>query len=661
MTKTVAMLSLLPAVALLAATPSNSQELNLRQYLPLADRNFWTYQVSSYRPGGQVFYRLSTRAVEGDVAVDGNITARKLMDDRGQYTLVSVDERHYRIYGENEGQGVVKYAPPLTLLDASYVPGKSYAQPHVLEGEPGFSEATYYGTESIQVPAGSFKDCLKVRFGYTTPSGATHTLTEYLALGVGVVKETYEVFSPNAEQTVRYGYELLDGTVDKHKVGGEAAQTVNMAEYFPFHQGDSWTYNWNYRFADGQTRSSKRKRWFEGTKFTNAGAAFKLISDASPEDYQFYTLDKYGLRIIESSEKGTRAQAVHFYYDPALLIARDNMVIGRTYRWTQAEADGKDLIQYSTTLEGFEPVETPMGRYEHCLRVQVDWETSHARVKNLYWYARGIGIVAYNYEALSKNNNSMQIAMVSTLQEASINGHSVTTAEAGKELWDKMAADLAATQEDPRARQLFREASLNRYVWDADLGFRGFTADLVMRIDGGAPVTAQVSCSPSLDIAVDIADPQAKAVAHEEMSQFVTHRQPRKPFDAWYGPDKAKFKLGKETPIGQEVFVEGDAMGSRYVLANHIVRQLTRNIGRMEFTIDDRKQMPVEDGRYIAIDYGVTYYAADTHQVVGSDNFVDAYVKMGNYWVPTTRVHTSTMKGKPGHVELEIKNLDYLK
>ena len=60
--------------------------------------------------------------------------------------------------------------------------------------------------------------------------------------------------------------------------------------------------------------------------------------------------------------------------------------------------------------------------------------------------------------------------------------------------------------------------------------------------------------------------------------------------------------------------------------------------------------MPVEDGRYIATDYGVSYYAVGTHEPVGNDNFLDAYVKLGNYWVPTSRVHTSTMKGKPGRV-----------
>lgn len=573
-----------------------------------------------------------------------------------------MDDRRLRIYGENQGRGEVKVSLPYTFLDVSYTPGKSYAQPHVpSEGEPVFSEATYYGVESVHVPAGSFKDCLKVRFQYTKPSGASVTITSYLAKGVGVVKEIYEIFSPNAQQTLRSEIELLHGTVNHQKIGGEAAQTIRVAEYFPYHQGDSWTYDWAYRLADGQTRSTVRKRWFEGTKFTNAGAAFKLVSDSSEDDYQYYMLDRNGLRITESGERGLRAQGVKFYYDPPLIIARDDMVLGRTYRWSQPEADGKNIMHFSTTLEGFETVDTPMGRYENCLRVRVEWDTSSSRVRNIYWYARGVGIVAYDYEAVTKKDNVKQIALVARLKEATINGKHIATAEEGKALWDKLAAELAAAEDNPTARALFREASLNRYVWDADLGFRGFVADMVMRVDGGPPVTVKVKCSPSLDIEIDHPDPTIKAIAHEEMSQFVTHRQPRKPFDDWYGPDKAKFKLGEETPLGREIFTEGDAMGSRYIIGEKMVKQLSRNIGRLEFTINNKKHFLTEDGRYIATEYEVTYYLADTKQEVGRDMFTDEYVKQGAYWVPKSRVHISTLKGKPARVDLEIKRLEYLK
>ncbi len=646
----------------LPSATAQQTKYNLREYYPLVDGNTWTYQVKQFRADGQIVYRLRTQTVAGDLKFDRQNTAKKLMDDRGRYYLLGVDDRSFRVYGENAGQGEVKVNPPYTLFDANFVPGKAYSARHTpSEGDAVTTETTFFGVESVQTPAGSFKDCLKLRFQSVKPSGATLTTTSYLARGTGIVKEVYEIFSPAAEQSLRYEIELLHGTIGGRKIGGDAANTVKIAEYFPFHQGDSWTYDWTYRLANGQTRTTERKRWFEGARFTNAGAAFKLISSTGEDDYQFYVLDRGGLRIIESGEKGMRAQGVKFSYDPALLIARDDMVIGRSYRWSQPEQDGKGLMQFASTLEGFETVETPMGRYENCLRARVEWETSGSRVRNIYYYARGVGLVGYDYEVIGKKDNVVMIALNGRIKEATIDGNGFKSAEEGKKLWDKMAAELAAAEDNPQARALFKEASLNRYVWDADLGFRGFTADVILKTDGGAPVTVKVRCSPALDIEIETADAATRAIVHEEMSQFVTHRQPRKPFDAWYGPDKAKFKLGKEMAEGREIFIEGDAMGSNYIIADKSVKQLSRNIGRMDFTIFNKKHLAVEDGRYIATEYEVSYYLTGTKQEVGRDGFSDSYIKQGAYWVPKSRVHTSTIKGKQARIEMEIMKVEYLK
>jgi Protein of unknown function (DUF3386) len=646
----------------IARSAAQEPKLDLRAYFPLAGGDTWTYQVKQFRADGQVAYRLRTQFVAGEARPEPGVTAGRLMDDRGRYSLVAADARGLRVYGENAGQGEVKIAPAYTWFDAEYKPGKVYSARHTpSEGEAVTGEAVFYGVESVHTPAGAFRDCLKLRFQTTKPSGATVTTTRYLARGVGLVREVQEVFSPAAEQSLRYETELLHGRIAGRRIGGESARTVQVAEYFPFHQGDSWTYDWKLTLANGQTRVTERKRWFEGTKFTNAGAAFKLMSSTGEEDYQFYVLDRGGLRIVESGEKGMRAQGVKFYYEPALLIARDDLVLGRTYRWSQAEADGKNLMQFSTTLDGFESVETPMGRYENCLRARVEWETAGSRVKNVYFYARGVGLVAYDYEVINRSDCTVMMTLAGRVKEAVINANAVRTADEAKKLWDKMAAELAAAEDNPTARGLFKEASLNRYVWDADLGFRGFTADLTVKVDGGAAIPLTVKCSPALDIEIEAADPAVRAIIHEEMSQFVTHRQPRKPFDAWYGPDKAKFKLGGETPEGREIFIEGDSMGSHYIIGDKHVKQLSRNIGRMDFTIFNQKHQAVEDGRYIATEYGVSYYRVGTKQEVGRDWFQDAYVKQGAYWVPKSRIHTSTIKGKPARIELEITRLEYLK
>lgn len=643
-----------------AGWPSDQPALNVSEYYPLQDNNTWTYQVKEYRADGQVFYRLRTLTVKDETEVTGGLKGKKVVDDRGAYYLVSADAHQLTIYGQNEGRGEVTYNPPYSVLNVSYELGQTYRSPHVpSEGQPVFSEATFYGFESIEVPAGAFPDCLKATFRVRKPSGATHTITMYLAKGVGVVKQIQEIFSPAANQTLRTELDLLHGTVNRAMIGGSAVQTVKIAEYFPFHQGDVWTYNWQFRLPDGTVKQFQRARRFEGTKFFDAGAAFKLVDDTGDE-YQYYMLDRRrGLQIVASRERGMRAQTVDFIYDPPMLLGRDDMVLGRPYRWTQDMGD--TLVHFTTVLDGFQAVTTPMGRFDNCLLLRVGWETKSGSIRSTYYLARGVGIVAYDYENLHKANRQLAIASHGELKQATINGHLVTTAKEGASLWDRMLAELKAAEEDPEARRIFKEASLNRYVWDKALGFRGFEADFTISINGGEPTQGHMRCDPSLKISVDHPDPKIRALAHTEWSQFVTHREPRVPFDDWYGPDKAKFKLGPKLPEGQKILVEGDAMGSSYIIADKMVKYLSRNVGRLDFTIHNKKHFLAEDGRYIATEYGVTYYKKGTQEVVGTDNFVDEYVKNGPYWVPKGRLHISTLPDIPPRIEMKVTRLEYLK
>ena len=129
--------------------------------------------------GGNTFYI----AVEGtlDVAVADEAggqtkigektVVKKLMDDRGRYFLLSVDERRLRVHGENEGRGEVKFTPPYTMLDTARAPGKTYAMAHLIGDEPVSSEGTYYGVESVGAPAGS-RTGRSAAYSHTRPGRA---------------------------------------------------------------------------------------------------------------------------------------------------------------------------------------------------------------------------------------------------------------------------------------------------------------------------------------------------------------------------------------------------------------------------------------------------------------------------------------------------------
>ncbi len=276
-------------LAILAQPVAARDDVDLTQYFPLDDGNAWTYQFRAFQPDGQIKYSLKRYEVGGDLELESGDVVKKLVDQRGWYYMVTIESDRYLHWGEHENKGLVTMDPPFALVDTRYAFGKPYATAHsVSDGSARGAEVVFSGYESIRVPAGEFKNCLKATFKYINPNGSTFTSATYLAKGVGPVRKEFAIYSPKAGQTLRFDRDLLHATVNGQKVGGRAASTVaDLGEYFPFFQADTWTYDWTYTMADGASRSEERTRTFAGAEFFDRTAAFKLIDNKG--SYQFYT------------------------------------------------------------------------------------------------------------------------------------------------------------------------------------------------------------------------------------------------------------------------------------------------------------------------------------------------------------------------------------
>ncbi|MGH9935817.1 MAG: hypothetical protein ACREAM_06190, partial [Blastocatellia bacterium] len=115
--RTITLIALAFAIAIAGSLPGASarradEEIpNLADYYPLGIGNTWTYQVKQYRADGEIVHRLRTQSVIGETKIGEKTLVKKLIDDRGKYFLLSIDERRLRVYGENEGRGEVKFTP----------------------------------------------------------------------------------------------------------------------------------------------------------------------------------------------------------------------------------------------------------------------------------------------------------------------------------------------------------------------------------------------------------------------------------------------------------------------------------------------------------------------------------------------------------------------
>ncbi len=656
-------LGLAVLLAFLALPVAARDEIDLTQYFPLEDGNAWTYQFRAFQPDGQIKYSLKRYEIDGELELESGDVAKKLVDQRGWYYLLTVEPDRYLHWGEHENKGLITNDPPFAFFDTRYAFGKTYQTAHMIsDGSPRGAEVVFHGYESLQTPAGEFKNCLKTTFKYIGPTGSTFTSVTYLAKGVGPVRKEFAIYSPRAGLTLRFDRELIHATIGGQQVGGKMAATVaDLGEYFPFYQADSWTYDWTYVFANGQSRTEDRTRSFAGTEFFDATAAFKLLDNKG--SYQYYTYSsEHGIRMHGSFENRPGGQP--FVYQPPLRIAHPEQVIGREYRWSEPAPDQpedvgryKRLQHFTSTLEGYQTIDTPVGTFE-VLRARLSWTTSKSRATQWYFLAKDVGIVAMDYEAIDRVSGKRGIALQARLKSAKLRGDEVASLEDLEAHVGKVAETRAGLTDDPEARAIFRAASENRYVWDGD--FPGIQADVQIVDHGGEPVPAKITVDRNLsvDFECDACSAELRTLARAQISQFVTHRA-HEPFDHKYGKGKAYFQMIEERPDGQvEIKVDGEtAMGSWYLIDGKQVRKLTRTLGGpVKFMIHHEKNIQTEDGRYIANYYPVTFFMemGDQKMDLGKVVYDDQFVKQGDFWLPKHRI----LKGKLPQPDRSIIDVD---
>jgi len=656
-------LAVLSTVMILATASGRS--IDLRDYYPLEDGNKWTYQFRAFQPDGQIKYSIKEYTITGDLELENGEIVKKLEDHRGWYYLLTVEKDRYLHWGEHENKGLVTNDPPFSFYDTGFTYGKKYAFAHAIsDGSARGTEVVFNGYESIRTSAGEFKNCLKSTFTYINPNGSTFESVTWLAKGVGVVKKEFAIFSPKAGQTLRFDRELIHANINGQKVGGKSAPTVdNWKDYFPFYQGDSWTYDWTYTLGNGITKTEDRKREYLGTEFFDTGVAFKLIDNKGSYLYYSAFADR-GIMIHGSFENRPGGQV--FTYQPAIKLLRPDQVIGREYTWSEPEADQpenvgryKRLQHWTSEAEGFQTLETPVGMF-NVLRIRLAWSTSKSWVSQWYYLAENIGIVGMDYEAIDKITGKRVIGLVARIKEATLQGDNVTNLAELETHVKNVEVAMAKLKDDPKARNIFKAAFENRYTWKD--GFPGLTADLNIVNHGEKPIAASITIDRNLvvDFECDDCGGELRSLVRAQVSQFVTHRV-YEPFDEKYAEGEAFFQVVKKRRKGMwEITADGEtAMGSWYLIDSRTneVRQLTRTLGGpVKFMIIHEKNIITENGNYIANYYPVKFYIEDGDKKhdLGEVVYDDKFVKDGKWWLPEHRI----LKGKLPQPDMSVIDVD---
>ncbi len=187
--------------------------------------------------------------------------------------------------------------------------------------------------------------------------------------------------------------------------------------------------------------------------------------------------------------------------------------------------------------------------------------------------------------------------------------------------------------DDTDAREALREVFGNTARWPE--GFAGFSADVVVNIDGKNE-TGTVTVKNPKDIETSISDAVAKEFLAENLASIAMHRGPRS-FEESDGKYKLVFGDDGTHPLGRSVVMGGDGMSSFYRIKGGRIQQINRKTPRFSFSINIEESVKNPEGKFLTHKYTVYYFNPENNSLKDVESYTDDYVRVDNADLPGVR------------------------
>jgi hypothetical protein len=199
---------------------------------------------------------------------------------------------------------------------------------------------------------------------------------------------------------------------------------------------------------------------------------------------------------------------------------------------------------------------------------------------------------------------------------------------------------LVRTDADEEAVAMFEKALAARAAWT---GFPGFSAKVAGRVDG-VSFSGSLKVDAEGKVALDVAEPAAKAWVEDQLGSIVLHRQasPAKKERPvlWFADDDTAH------PLGRLLTFSGGQFASSYRVKDEALTVVNRNLGRRNMTITVLENAQNAEGKQLPRTYTVQYWDAGTGKLQQTESFRLAWARHGAFDLPETlSVTTASEKG----------------
>jgi hypothetical protein len=197
------------------------------------------------------------------------------------------------------------------------------------------------------------------------------------------------------------------------------------------------------------------------------------------------------------------------------------------------------------------------------------------------------------------------------------------------------AQEKTAVADDPQAREALRRAFENTARWPQ--GFKGFTADLTVNING-KELHGPVTVKGPREVSVQLGDEEIQKWAQDQLAMIAVHRGPRT-----FEESDGKYSLTMQDdghPLGTRLDIHGSQ--SFYRLKDNRITQINRTMSHpgmapFAFTINVEDSAVTQDKKYLTTKYTVYYFSPEDGKLKNVESFTDTHVRVGAADLPASR------------------------
>jgi hypothetical protein len=214
----------------------------------------------------------------------------------------------------------------------------------------------------------------------------------------------------------------------------------------------------------------------------------------------------------------------------------------------------------------------------------------------------------------------------------------------------------AVANADPDATRLLAEARAARASWT---NFPGFTADVVVNLDGHSVSRGRVEVKADGKVTLELGDKDAATWARRELGSIVGHRLG----GAAEAPTPCAFADDEANPLGRAIRVLNDEYHSSYRIRDRQITVVNRAMPQagIRFTITVLENRRNEEGNFLPVSFVVNTWDQKTNALQSSEAQHQTWVRVGKFDLPQALLVVTAKEGKQEARSLKLSNHQLLR